>query len=127
MGPNLMDSGGASKPNVNTQPFNNMRLEQQNLQQNVGAAMTQAEAAAVQNTRKGQLVEDNAQYKADQMLTERKSEILSMMNSPATLAMGNMSPAEMTKFRQDIATGKAMAMGVNPDIVQNQMQGQAYS
>jgi hypothetical protein len=49
------------------------------------------------------------------------------MNAPATLAMGNMSPPELAKFRQDIATGKAMGMGVNPDIVQNQMQGQAYA
>ena len=127
MGPNLMDSGGASKPNVNTQPFNNSRLEQQNLSQNVGSAMTQAGANAVQETRKLGLVDANADYKANAMLQERKSEILSVMNAPATLAMGNMSPPDMAKFRQDIATGKAMAMGVNPDLVQSQMTGQAYA
>jgi hypothetical protein len=49
-----------------------------------------------------------------------------MMNSPATLAMGNMSPPQMAAFRADIATGKAMAMGVNPDLVMNQVNEQRY-
>ena len=51
------------------------------------------------------------------MLEERKSEILSVMNAPATLAMGNMSPLiKAEQFRSDIATGKAMAMGVNQQV-----------
>ena len=29
-GPNAYDQGGASKPSVNTQPFNNQRLAEQN-------------------------------------------------------------------------------------------------
>lgn len=126
LGPNMMDSGPASKVQINTQPFNNSRLQEQNIQQNMGSAMTQAAANAVQDTRKMGLVEDNKNYMANQMLEARKSEILSVMNAPATLAMGNMSPPDMAKFRQDIATGKAMAMGVNPDIVQNQMSSQMY-
>ena len=40
------------------------------------------------------LVEDNAEYKANQMLEGVRAEILSVMNAPATLAMGNMSPPE---------------------------------
>ena len=126
LGPNAFDGGPASKPSENTQPFNNARLMQQNIQQNTVAAMPQAGAEAIQQTRKGTLVEANAEYKAEALLNERKSEILSVMNAPATLAMGNMSPPDMAKFRQDIATGKAMAMGVNPDLVQNNMSGQAY-
>ena len=35
VGPNLADSGGMSKPNVNTQPYNNTRLMEQNMQQNI--------------------------------------------------------------------------------------------
>ena len=126
LGPNAFDGGPASKPSENTQPFNNARLMQQNIQQNTSAAMPQAGADAIQQTRKGTLVEANAEYKAASLLNERKSEILSVMNAPATLAMGNMSPPDMAKFRQDIATSKAMAMGVNPDLVQNNMSGQAY-
>ena len=94
--------------------------------QNTGSAVAQAQSDAVQQTRKLGLVEDNANYKANQMLEERKSEILSVMQAPATLAMGNMSPPQVEQFRSDIATGKAMAMGVNPDLVQNQIGEQRY-
>ncbi len=125
-GPNMFDGGPASKVGENTQPFNNSRMMQQNVLQNTSAAAPQAQANAVQQSRKMNLVEDNAAYKANQMLEGRKSEILSVMNAPATLAMGNMSPPQMEQFRSDIATGKAMAMGVNPDLVQNQMSEQRY-
>ena len=125
-GPNMFDSGAASKVQVNTQPFNNNRLQLQNVQQNTTAAIPQAASEAIQQGRKMQLVGDNQEYKANQLLEERKSEILSVMNAPATLAMGNMSPPQMEQFRSDIATGKAMAMGVNPDLVQNQISEQRY-
>ena len=125
-GPNMYDGGAASKVQVNTQPYNNERLLQQNILQNTAAAAPQANVDAVQQVRKGQLVQDNAEYKANSMLEERKSEILSVMGAPATLAMGNMSPPEQAKFRQDIATGKAMSMGVNPDLVAEQVSVRRY-
>ena len=125
-GPNMFDTGAASKVQVNTQPFNNSRLQMQNVQQNTTAAIPQAASEAIQQGRKMQLVGDNQEYKANQLLEERKSEILSVMQAPATLAMGNMSPPDMAAFRQDIATSKAMAMGINPDLVQNQVSEQRY-
>ena len=125
-GPNMFDAGAASKVQVNTQPFNNMRLQQQNIEQNTTAAIPQAGAAAIQQGRKMQLVGDNQEYKANQLLEERKSEILTVMNAPATLALGNMNGPDMAKFREDIATGKAMAMGVNPDLAQNRVSEQSY-
>ena len=125
-GPNMFDTGAASKVQVNTQPFNNSRLQLQNVQQNTTAAIPQAASEAIQQGRKMQLVGDNQEYKANQLLEERKSEILSVMNAPATLAMGNMSPPQMEQFRSDIATSKAMAMGINPDLVQNQVSEQRY-
>ena len=125
-GPNMFDGGPASKVGMNTQPFNNARMQEQNILQNTGSGMAQAQANAVQETRKSGLVQDNAEYKANQMLEGRKSEILSVMQAPATLAMGNMSPPQMEQFRSDIATGKAMAMGVNPDLIQNQISEQRY-
>ena len=125
-GPNMFDAGAASKVQVNTQPFNNMRLQQQNIEQNTTAAIPQAGAEAIQQGRKMQLVGDNQEYKANQLLEERKSEILTVMNAPATLALGNMNGPDMAKFREDIATGKAMAMGVNPDLAQNRVSEQSY-
>ena len=126
LGPNMFDSGPASKVQENTQDYNNARMMQQNIMQNTESAMTQAGANAVQGVRKQQLVMDNQEYKANALLEQRKGEILSVMNSPATLAMGNMSPPDAERFRSDIATGKAMTMGVNPDLVQNQVGEQRY-
>ena len=125
-GPNMFDQGAASKVQMNTQPSNNARLATQNALQNTTTAASQAGANAVQQQRKGGLVEDNAKYKALAFAEQRKGEMLSVMNSPATLAMGNMSPPQMEKFRSDIATGKAMAMGVNPDLVQEQVSTRRY-
>ena len=126
LGPNMYDSGPASKVQENTQDYNNSRMMEQNISQNTSSAMSQAGANAQQGMRKQQLVMNNEEYKANQLLEQRKGEILSVMNSPATLAMGNMSPPQMEQFRSDIATGKAMAMGVNPDLVQNQIGEQRY-
>lgn len=125
-GPNMYDSGPASKVTENTQAFNNARLEQQNVLQNTSAAIPQAEANAVNQTRKMGLAEDNASYKANQLMEQRKTEVMSVMNTPATAAMGSMTPPEEQKFRNDIAVGKAQSMGVNPDLAQNQLQGQQY-
>ena len=128
-GPNMFDGGPASKVGENTQPFNNARMQQQNILQNTSAAAPQAQANAVQQSRKMNLVEDNAQYRANiatQLFEGRKTEILSVMKTPGLDKMGSMTSIENDQFRSDIATGKAMAMGVNPDLVQNQMSEKRY-
>jgi hypothetical protein len=125
-GPNMFDGGPASKVTENTQPFNNARLEQQNVIQNTGAAVPQAEANAVQQSRKMSLVEDNQAYKANELFNQRKEELMYVMNTPATAALGNMSPPEEQVFRNHIAVGKAQSMGVNPDLVQNKLSEQNY-
>jgi len=50
-GPNAYDLGGASKPSVNTQPYNNQRLAEQNQLQNIGSAAPQAAANAMGQVR----------------------------------------------------------------------------
>lgn len=120
-GPNMFDGGPASKVTENTQPFNNARMQEQGIMQNTSSAIPQAESNAVQQTRKMGLVQDNADYKANQFFEQRREEMMSVMNTPATLALGNMSPPEEAVFRNHIAVGKAQAMGVNPDLVQNQL------
>ena len=78
------------------------------------------------DVRKQRLVGDNAEYKASEFAEERKAEVLSVLGSPATQAMASMTPPEAAKFRNDIATGKAMAMGANPDLVQNAIGNERY-
>jgi len=126
-GPNMMDGGAASKVGVNTQPYNNSRLQEQNNLQNTSSAVPQAEADAIMDVRKQRLVGDNAEYKAAEFAEERKAEVLSVLGSPATQAMASMTPPEASKFRNDIATGKAMAMGANPDLVQNAIGNERYA
>ena len=121
MGPNMFESGPASKVTENTQPYNNARMQEQGIRQSTMSAIPQAESEAVQQSRKMGLVQDNADYKANQFMEQRKEEVMSVMNTPATLAMGNMSPPEEAAFRNHIAVGKAQAMVVNPDLVQNQL------
>ena len=125
-GPNMFDSGAASKVGVNSQPYNNQRLQQQNILQNTGTAGFQANVGAVQQARKLQLAQDNAEYKANAFAEERKGEVMSVLGSPATLAMGTMSGPDQVAFRQDIATGKAMSMGINPDLVANRVDSRRY-
>jgi len=108
------------------QAYNNNRMMEQNINQNTFTAMQQAGVDGKRSVQKMQLVADNEEYLENSFLQQRLGEVLSMMNAPATLAMGNMPPSEMAAFRTDIATGKAMAMGVNPDLVMNQVNEQRY-
>ena len=125
-GPNMFDGGPASKVQANTQPYNNERMTEQSISQNTMSAIPQAGAEAIQQTRKGQLVQNNAEYKAQEMLRQRTEEIAYMQGAPAIAAMGNMTPPEIAKQRADVATMKAMTMGVNPDLVENQLSQTMY-
>jgi len=124
LGPNMMDSGPGSKVGENTQSFNNSRMQQQNILQNTVAAAPQAGADAKQQMNKQLLVEVNAEQA---ILRDRMQEVTSIMETPALDKLGGMSDTEFEAFRLNIATGKAMGMGVNPDIVLNNMQGQSYA
>ena len=86
-GPNAFDQGGSSKPSVNSQPYNNERLAMQNMGQNQGSMIPQAEANAVQGVRKQQLVSDNEEFKAASFANERKAEVMEVLGSPATQYM----------------------------------------
>jgi hypothetical protein len=120
-GPNAFDLGGSSKPSVNTQPYNNERLAEQNMMVRQSDALSQAQSAGLQGQRKQQLVQDNEEYKAASFANERKAEVMEVLGSPATQYMSQMDDIEGAAVRNSIATGKAMSVGMNPDLVQNQM------
>ena len=127
LGPNAMaDMGPASKVTENTQGFNNMRMAQQSALQNTGTAASQAGSNAMQEQNKMGLVQDNQKYKAEAFAADRKAIMLEAIGSPATAMMGQMNDAQSKKMRHDIATGKAMAMGVNPNLAQYQASTQDY-
>ena len=120
-GPNAYDGGGSSKPSVNTQPYNNERLAAQNMMVRQEDALPQAQSANVQAFRKQNLVQANDEYKDVTFRERRKAEVMEVLGSPATQYMSQMDDIEHKAVRNSIATGKAMAIGANPDLVQNQM------
>jgi len=115
VGPNLTDGGGMSKPNVNTQPFNNSRLMEQNMQQNVTTAIPGQQANALGQVRKGVAEQSDAEYKANEFKNERVAQMLYANDGgSATFQMG--IPEVSNKIQQHVAEQKLMAYGVNPQI-----------
>ena len=113
VGPNLLDSGGMSKPNVNTQPYNNSRLIEQNIQQNVSASVPAQQANAVGQLRKQNAQMADAEYKANEMKNERVAQMLYATDGgSATFAMG--VPEVANQVKQHVAEQKLMAYGINP-------------
>ena len=117
-GPNAYDQGGASKPSVNTQPYNNQRLAEQNMLQNVGSAAPQAGANAMGQQRSMVASQSDAENKAQQFAATRMSEALYANDSGTALMRMNavMQSPDKAKFLNDIAVGKAMAAGMSPDL-----------
>ena len=117
-GPNMFDGGAASKPAVNSQPMSNERLKLQEMSRNIESAAPQAATQAVRNVGSQISDQSNAENKAQSFAAERMSEVLYANESGAALMKLNsvMQSPEKGKFMQDIATGKALAAGLNPDL-----------
>ena len=117
-GPNMYDTGAASKVAVNPQPYNNERLTVQNEIQNQTTALSGAQADAVMDVRKQSLLESNIEKRVHDFREGRKAEVASVLGSPALLEMSRMNSVENAKFRNDIATVAAQARGINPALMQ---------
>ncbi len=115
-GPNSYDQGGASKASVNTQPYNNERLAEQNMMIRKGDAVSQAQASAVDGAKKQQLLQDNQEYKDISFYERRKAEVMEVLGSPATQYMSQMGDIEGDAFRKNIMVSNAMLVGANPDL-----------
>ena len=117
-GPNAYDQGGASKPSVNTQPYNNERLAEQNMLQNVGSAAPQAASNAMGQVRSETAAQSDQEAKAQLFAAERMSEALYANDSGSAMMRMNavMQSPDKAKFLNDIAVSKAMAAGMSPDL-----------
>ena len=115
VGPNLTDGGGMSKPNVNTQPYNNSRLMEQNMSQNISSAVPAQQANALGQVRKGVAEQSDAEYKANEFKNERVAQMLYANDGGnATFQMGIPEVAQARK--QHVAEQKLMAYGINPQV-----------
>ena len=115
VGPNLQDGGGMSKPNVNTQPYNNQRLMEQNMGQNMSSSVPAQQSNAVGQMRKQTAEQSGAEYKANEFKNERVAQFLYANDGGnATFQMG--LPEVAQKVNQHVAEQKLMANGINPQI-----------
>jgi len=115
VGPNLTDSGGMSKPNVNTQPYNNQRLMEQNMGQNMSSAVPAQQSNMLGQVRKQSAEMSGAEYRANEMKNERVAQMLYANDGGnATFALGIPEVAQRT--HQHVAEQKLMAHGINPQI-----------
>ena len=108
-----------SMPNGNYQQLaSNERLKRQEMSRNIETAAPQANVGAVQSFRKQGLEQSNSEAKAQKFASERMSEMLYANDSGTALMKLNetMGGPDRAKFLNDIATGKAMAAGMNPDL-----------
>ena len=115
VGPNLADGGGMSKPNVNTQPFNNTRLMEQNMGENMRSAVPGQQASALGQVRKGVAEQSGEEYKANEFKNERVAQMLYANDGGnATFRMSIPEVAQQTQ--QHVAEQKLMAYGINPQV-----------
>ena len=115
VGPNLADGGGMSKPNVNTQPYNNTRLMEQNMSENIRAAVPGQQANALGQVRKGVAEQSDAEYKANEFKNERVAEML-YANDGGNATFRMSIPEVANQVQQHVAEQKLMAYGINPQV-----------
>ena len=127
-GPNAYDLGPASKAAAEPQEFNNARLAMQNAGQNLISSSPQQIANATGQVRANSAEDTNAKMKAQQMVSQRMSEALYANESGSALMRLNavMQGPDRAKFVNDIATGRAMAMGMDPSLAANQASAMQY-
>lgn len=121
-----MYSGPDAQVALNNQPVSQARLKMQNMQQNAGTAISGAQANAVQQTRRDQLVADNQQNRAAEGLNSYLMDVIAHTGGDAIRQIGSQTEIESKKFRADIATQKAMSMGINPNLVLNALNQNQY-
>ena len=113
-GPNALDSGGSSKPAVNTQPFNNERYQAQSIQQNASTTAP-LQAEAIQQTRLAQVTDSDRAKKAQDDLSEAITTMLYANDGGSkTFALG--VPEVANRIHQSVAEAKLMKHGLNPQV-----------
>lgn len=121
-----MYSGPDAQVALNNQPASQGRLKMQNFQQNASTAISGAQANAVQQTRRDQLVAENQQNRANQTFNDYLMDVIAHTGGDAIRQIGDKNKIDAKKFRADIATQKAMSMGINPNLVLNALNQNQY-
>ena len=109
VGANLFDNGGMSKPNVNAQPYNNQRLEAQNITENAKTRVPLAQAAALGETRKAIVEKAGVESDSQRFMADRVAQMLFANDARATFELGVPEVAAMR--HKHAAQQKMLAYG----------------
>ena len=115
VGPNLADGGGMSKPNANTQPYNNTRLMEQNMGQRIQEAIPGQQANALGQVRKANLDASQKDFESNQFKNQRVAEFL-FANDGGNATFQMSIPEVAQQRQQHVAEQKLMAYGINPQV-----------
>ena len=116
-GPNMFDAGASSKPGVNSQISNNERLSLQETSRNIESAGPQANVAAARDVNKRVQQDSDAQSRLNRRIGEIVMANIEMQGgSSALMRLGTQNNIERDATMANIASGKAMAMGLNPEL-----------
>ena len=108
-----------TNPAVNNyQEYQNQRLAQQDMRQNIGTAAPQAASDAMGKVRSQTAMQSDADAKAQMFASQRLSEALYANDSGTELMRLNsvMQSPERANFLHGAAVAKAMSAGMNPDL-----------
>ncbi len=118
--PNAWDGGGSSKPSVNSQPYNNQRLVQQNAEQNVRGALAPAYSKGLMEARVNTNRVSDAEYKAQTQLQEKTAQMI--YANPNWMGDENygirgvnkmMAGPYAEQFEGDLADSRLLAQGLS--------------
>ena len=88
---------------------------EQNMQQNMTAAVPGQQANALGQVRKGMVEQSDSEYKANEFKNERVAQMMYANDGgSATFKMG--IPEVAQKVSQHVAEQKLMAYGINPQV-----------
>ena len=107
-----------SSPAVNRQPQAEMQYAGQQVQQNMETKGIGDTAAMLGQVRKAEAEQSDAGAKAQMFMNTRLSEAMMANESGSKLMQlnGVLNSPERASFLNDIALGKAQAVGVNPEM-----------
>ena len=118
--PNAWDGGGSSKPGVNSQPFNNQRLVEQNASENLRSARGPAYSKGLMEARVNTDRASQAEYQAQTNLQARTAEMI--YANPNWMGDENygirgvskmMSGPYAEQFEGDLADSRLLAQGLS--------------
>jgi hypothetical protein len=116
-GPNAYD--GLSNPAVqNYQEYQNQRLAQQDMRQNIGTAAPQAAADAMGKVRSQTAMQSDANSRAQSFASQRLAEALYANDLGTDLMRLNakIHSPEKANFLHSVAVAQATSAGMNPDL-----------